>query len=226
MTTRKYSQNEAYNLKDSSSHIKYYDSWAKTYDIDFAKHNSYIYPEKIAKLFLKKANKEDTPILDIGCGTGLVGQGLKSQNLIVDGLDISSGMLIEAKKKQVYRHLILQNLNEWNNELLGTYGALISAGTFTVGHLGCKELFISLSFAQTGAFCVIGINKAHFEAKGFSNLFQRLQSQHIITPVKHLTVPIYGKVDHHESDVNQAHFVVFRLTNELKSMAYWDKLGL
>ena len=51
-------------------------------------------------------SKEHTRILDMGCGTGLVGQYLKEKGFDnIDGQDASQGMLENAKKKGAYKEL-------------------------------------------------------------------------------------------------------------------------
>jgi hypothetical protein len=44
---------------------------------------------------------------------------------------------------------------------------LISAGTFTHGHVGPEALDELWRVAAPGAVCVIGINAAHYESAGF-----------------------------------------------------------
>ena len=46
-------------------------------------------------------------VLDVGCGIGLVGVSLSKLGFVhLDGLDFSSQMLSEARRKGVYRELI------------------------------------------------------------------------------------------------------------------------
>ena len=67
---------DAYSLKTPEDSINLYRSWASTYDSDFAKQNDYRSPLEIAKYFDKYSNNKDTPILDVGAGTGLIGEFL------------------------------------------------------------------------------------------------------------------------------------------------------
>ena len=47
---------------------------------------------------------DQSPVLDIGCGTGLVGVSLREEGWSSEltGVDISLGMLEVAEKKKVY----------------------------------------------------------------------------------------------------------------------------
>ena len=106
---KKFSRDEAYNLLTSADHRDYYDRWAKTYEQDFANETKYIYPEKIAGIMKKWIGSDNINLADIGCGTGLIGAQLYETGWIIDGFDISQGMLAEAEKKKVYQKLICLN---------------------------------------------------------------------------------------------------------------------
>jgi hypothetical protein len=97
---------DAYRLQTPADHQSYYDAWAATYDADFALASGYRPPRAVAQAFLELAGPQDTPIADIGCGTGLLGISLGLPD--VDGFDISSGMLAAAARTAAYRHLISQ----------------------------------------------------------------------------------------------------------------------
>ena len=63
---------DAYSLKTPEDSINLYKTWASTYDDDFARQNDYRSPIEIAKYFEKYSNHSNTPILDVGAGTGLM----------------------------------------------------------------------------------------------------------------------------------------------------------
>jgi predicted TPR repeat methyltransferase len=52
-------------------------------------------------------------VLDLGCGTGLCGPLVAPQADAIDGVDVSSGMLEQARKLGVYRELIHADLGEF-----------------------------------------------------------------------------------------------------------------
>ena len=52
-------------------------------------------------------------VLDLGCGTGLCGQLIAPQADAIDGVDVSSAMLEQARKLGVYRELIHADLGEF-----------------------------------------------------------------------------------------------------------------
>ena len=97
----------AYSLKTPNDNKLYYKEIANSYDRDFAEDLGYIYPSEISKMLIKRLNEINGPICDIGCGTGLVGSFLKNteQSLVIDGVDLSTEMLVIAQGKNVYRKL-------------------------------------------------------------------------------------------------------------------------
>ena len=62
---------------------------------------------------LLDAGKRYRHVLDLGCGTGLCGPLIAPQADIIDGVDVSSAMLDEARKLGVYRELIHADLGEF-----------------------------------------------------------------------------------------------------------------
>ena len=78
-------------------------------------------------------------ILDVGAGTGLVGENLRGRGYThIDALDICQEMLDIAKEKDIYNKLICAALSEEPvSEIAeGEYDGLISCGAFSEGHIG------------------------------------------------------------------------------------------
>lgn len=210
-------RDDVYQLTTPEEHQRYYDAWAKTYDADFAEHHGYAYPERVARLFMAIANPDDAPIADIGCGTGLIGEHLRhlGQKGIIDGFDISQGMLDMAATKQHYNGLFLADITsplpmDYQNH----YGGLISTGTFTLGHLGPDALGHALTMARQDALALIGINAMHFEEKGFDQAFQRWQDHGMITALKWHEVAIYLDDAAAETENTTAWVAEFRVNTE------------
>ena len=134
---------DAYSLKTPKDSINLYKSWAATYDNDFAKENDYRSPIEIAKYFNEYSNNDDTPILDVGAGTGLIGEHLNEPMREIDAIDISPEMLDIARFKNCYSKLIEADLTKKLLINKDHYGAIVSAGTFTHGHIG-PEVFDEL----------------------------------------------------------------------------------
>ncbi|WP_457649227.1 class I SAM-dependent DNA methyltransferase [Profundibacter sp.] len=177
MADSKPDRDAAYALKTPEDSIELYREWAKTYDQDFAKANDYRNPQLIAELFAKRCDG-DTPILDVGAGTGLVGQALAVHGLApVDALDISPDMLAVAQSKGCYRDTIHADLTRQVGIADSVYGGVISVGTFTHGHVGPEAIDELLRVARPGALFALGINAGFYEADGFAEKFASLKDR-------------------------------------------------
>ena len=79
-----------------------YDAWAKAYDDDLAAW-SYQAPEVVAEIVVTR-HPEAGSVLDVGCGTGLVGRALRARGFAgrILGLDISQASLEIARRSGAY----------------------------------------------------------------------------------------------------------------------------
>jgi predicted TPR repeat methyltransferase len=166
----------AYGLQSVEDNRRLYAAWAQTYDCDFADHMGYVLPARVADIFATAAGVVKTGcVLDVGAGTGLVGQRLAFHGFTrVDGVDISSEMLAVAASKGCYNSMIEGDLLGCLPIAADTYDFIISAGTFTHGHVGAEALDELLRIARPGAIFCLSINSAHFTTAGFAVAFERL----------------------------------------------------
>ena len=78
-----------------------------------------------------KQNLPESPtILDLGCGTGLAGEIFSVLGGVMDGLDISPGMLAQARAKGLYRALQSGDIATPPDDLCLRYDLLIAADVF------------------------------------------------------------------------------------------------
>lgn len=180
---------DAYALKTPGDSLRLYGDWADTYDADFAQAMDYRLPAEVAQAFARAGGTG--PVLDVGAGTGLVGQHLAKLRIgPVDGTDISTQMLKVAEAKGVYRRVFAADITRKTAIQPGTYSGIISAGTFTLGHIGPEPIEELLLAATRGAQFALTINAEHFERAGFAAKFAGLAGR-----IKYLTfkdVRIYG----------------------------------
>ncbi|HCB05000.1 MAG TPA: SAM-dependent methyltransferase [Nocardioides bacterium] len=89
-----------------------YDDWARNYDEDLASW-SYQAPLVVADTVVAR-HPEATSILDVGCGTGLVGQALRARGFTgrLRGLDISTASLAIAEQGGAYDSLDTADLQQ------------------------------------------------------------------------------------------------------------------
>ena len=183
----------AYSLGAPDTHIDFYRDFAKLYDSTYAASLGYIYPLGIASV-LSGQKRPQGAILDIGCGTGLVATAIHKvdPNAVIDGVDISPDMLGKARAKGEYRDLIAADLTADCSHIAMDYAAIVSAGTFTFGHLG-PELI-----PEMVGLCV---NSVYFVEQGFRDVLDSLEAGGRIANVALHEMPIYdGRDEAHQDD--------------------------
>lgn len=189
-----------YELASAADIVDCYPSFATSYDMGFAQEMGWYYPKAIAGVYRKQATADDAPVADIGCGTGIVAAELNLAPDQIDGIDISPEMLVLAQGKGLYRRLYEVDLTGDISAIDNAYGAVVSAGTFTFGHLGPAPLRGLLRSARPGALFIIGVNRAHFEKEHFAEILGDMTGQREISPVALEEIAIYAKPGHALSD--------------------------
>jgi ubiquinone/menaquinone biosynthesis C-methylase UbiE len=190
MSEKKIGYDDAYSLKTPEDSKKLYKKWAQTYDDDFALSSNYLSPKKISSFFNKHSRNTDTPILDVGAGTGLVGELLyKTGNKKIIGIDISSEMLEQAKLKGCYSSLIEADITKKIPLKNNSIGAVVSAGTFTHGHVGADALDELLRITKPGGLFVLSVNSKIFIKGGFQEKFLIIKNK--------ISSPIFNEFNAH-----------------------------
>ena len=190
MVEKKIKLNDAYSLKTPNDSIKLYKKWAQTYDKDFALNNNYLSPKKISNYYNKYSRNTDTPILDVGAGTGLVGELLHgSGHEQIIGIDISPEMLRQAEIKRCYSSLIEADITKKIPLENDSIGGIISAGTFTHGHVGPDAIDELIRVIKPGGLFVLSINSKFFKKSGFAEKFKKIKNK--------ISSPIFKKFDAH-----------------------------
>ncbi len=75
---------------------------------DFERHLralGYGAPEVIARVVERTAGSTLARVVDLGCGTGMVGAGLRALSTELHGVDVSPGMLEQARRRRDYDYL-------------------------------------------------------------------------------------------------------------------------
>ena len=206
---------DAYALETPEDSVRLYGEWAPTYDTDFVTQVGYVVYKRVAEQLVKVKERIDGPVLDVGCGTGIVGACLHEKGIdMIDGLDISKRMLTEAGKKtgssgdRVYRKLIQADLTIGTDIVDDCYAGLISAGTFTHGHLGTEPLDELWRVAAPGAQCAIGVRTTHFAAAGFAEKLSADVRDGKITAPELIEVKMYSGGTPKKEHANDKAFIV------------------
>ena len=152
----------------------HYDQWAETYDKDLLQTYGYRAPSFGATGLASVLEDKQARIVDVGCGTGLVGAALAELGFQkIDGVDISENMLAKAKETNAYHTLILQDVEKASVIDEATYDAVISVGAFGKGHLGPEAIPGLIAHAKPGAPVVIFMNADPFVEDNYQRHFDQ-----------------------------------------------------
>lgn len=114
-----------------------YDAWAQRYDADMS--GDYGSPEQAAAQLQRHAPDRAARILDVGCGTGLVGEALARAGYgELHGVDLSAKMLEVAERKGCYAKLARHDLIEDRGAegvLEPPYPVIACVGCMSFGHV-------------------------------------------------------------------------------------------
>nr|VFJ93061.1 MAG: Methyltransferase domain-containing protein [Candidatus Kentron sp. LFY] len=111
-----------------------YDRWAETYDTGLMEDSDYVAPRRCLDILKKYRPAKEARLLDVGAGTGLFGQLLYRHGYRdIVGMDLSEGMLAEARKKDVYLELHRQVLGGALEFPSDGFDAAIAVGVFSPG---------------------------------------------------------------------------------------------
>jgi SAM-dependent methyltransferase len=144
-----------------------YDEWAVDYDADLERAFGWRGHVAAVDIFLKYVTT-DSRVMDVGVGTGLAGfELLKRGFSLLDGFDLSEGMLEQARKRGIYRDLRVGILGEPLNYPTGAYDAAIATGVFTVGHAPASGWDEVARIVAPGGFFVLTIRPDIWEPGGY-----------------------------------------------------------
>lgn len=119
-----------------------FDSFAASFESKLAK-LSYRAPSLVAAMLEDTGRQpsQDLDILDIGCGTGLCGPLVRGYARRLIGIDLSGGMLTQAKEKGLYDYLEQIEITEYLRSQSEAFDVIISADTLV--YFGALEPVIA-----------------------------------------------------------------------------------
>ena len=95
---------------------------------------------------------------------------------MIDGLDLTEGMLKVARGKGVYHDLAVADLTQPIEHPDGSYDVITCVGTLTKGHVGPAVLKEFARVAAGGGVIVATIHDDIFEKGGYKNTVEELQT--------------------------------------------------
>lgn len=158
-----------------------YGDWASTYDQTLTA-CGYKSPWLVASIITARVSDKTTSILDVGCGTGMSGQAMSQAGFsVIDGIDLSQEMLDEARTKDIYRTLTPADLMQQIDIADATYGAAISVGTFTVGHVGPDRIPEVLRLIKPRGLFAFTVRVDAWADQRYEEMLSDLAAQNLLT---------------------------------------------
>lgn len=166
-----------YRARDLPELAKGYEAWAETYDAETAA-SGYRVPHLVAALFARHVPREAAPVLDAGCGTGVLGDllhALGQRGLL--GIDLSEPMLARAARLGAYGELRRMVLGGPLDLPDGAFAAVAASGVFTSGHAPAESLEELLRVTRPGGRLVFSVRDIVHEGAGFRERQEALEAQ-------------------------------------------------
>ncbi|MEQ8818057.1 MAG: class I SAM-dependent methyltransferase [Thalassobaculum sp.] len=159
---------------DTAKLAEVYDAWADEYD-DSVGQVGYTNPAVVTALFARLMPDVAAPVLDAGCGTGLIGHMLGLVGYRdVTGIDLSPGMLKRAAARGCYRALSTAVLGEPLSFPDAAFAGVVASGVFTVGHAPASAFGEIARVMRPGGVFVVSITDPVYEAGGFKAAIDKL----------------------------------------------------
>ena len=167
-----------YGEKNSDEVRFTYRDWADTYDSELLDEFGYQAPNAAVETLQKHLPSLGSVILDMGCGTGLVGELLHSLGYRhLDGLDLSPEMLEKAKARGVYRTLGEADLTE-TLEIEQIYDAVICVGVFSHQRSQAFDLVKLFAGLKPNGVLVATVNGKGWRDIGWETLLEQSERKH------------------------------------------------
>lgn len=164
-----------YNASNFDELAERYDIWAEEYDEDIQNIFGNVSPKKIVDV-VSKYISFDAKLLDVGAGTGLVGQILSQRGYSnLDALDISQKMLEEAGKKGVYHNLYQKVLGNDLGLPTDSYDAIIAKGVFAPNHAPSNAFDELIRITKSGGYVIFTIRVDFYENSDFKDKLSSLE---------------------------------------------------
>lgn len=190
---------------------RYYDEWARRYDIDLGEW-AYTAPQVAAVTLLEHAN-EPAAVLDAGCGTGLVGQALRRAGFggALTGVDVSRESLRLARGTGAYDRTSIANLQsplEFGDD---AFDAVVCVGvmTYVPDVERCWTEFARV--VRAGGVVVVTQREDLWEERDCAGVVARLADAGVWAPIEVTEPQPYLPGNDDYADRIGVHYVVARI---------------
>ncbi len=140
--------------------LEKYDNWANEYESDLVDEMDYVAHIDAARIFSEIVTDKNCRILDVACGTGLVGEELRRFGYLrIDGTDFSGEMLKVSEQRNIYQQLFQHDFTG-PLKIPGQYDAVICVGMFSFSIPKITAMIHVIRAAKPDSYCVITVNGA------------------------------------------------------------------
>ncbi len=154
---------KAYAAKNADELAEAYDDWAGEYE-DHMKSIGYTHPAMVTSLASRHIPAGAAPILDAGCGTGIMSEIMQALgHTHIVGLDASPGMLKVAAEKAHYKELHHLYLGEPLDFETDSFAGVVSSGVFTQGHAPLSGLDELIRVTKPGGRLCFSVARTYLE---------------------------------------------------------------
>ncbi|MFT5336625.1 MAG: ubiquinone/menaquinone biosynthesis C-methylase UbiE [Luteibaculaceae bacterium] len=165
--------------KNEDELLGVYKDWAPLYDTDNDNLLGTVSQPNTVQIFHEHIKDCKLKIIDVGCGTGLVGLELQNRGFSnFDGIDISQEM-IDIAQGRGYNSLFLGNLNKSLPIDSNSYDAALCVGVFTHGHVGPERFSELVRIVKPEGIICFTINENVYESSGFDIAIKHLESENV-----------------------------------------------
>jgi ubiquinone/menaquinone biosynthesis C-methylase UbiE len=137
--------------------VDYYSKWSENYDQDLNP-NIYRGPQIAADICDIFFPNKQLRIIDIGSGTGFVGEYLNKHGFLnIDALEPSIGMLEKSREKGFYKNYINEPIESNKKTSIedSAYDVLVLAGSMGEGHIPTLGLHEFVRITKSNGYIII-----------------------------------------------------------------------
>lgn len=131
-----------------------FDTYADNFEKDLLENLKYQTPRLLADTIKRYAASNTLNILDMGCGTGLMGKLIRPIGRTLTGVDLSANMLKKAREHQIYDHLFHGSLTQFLQTQDKIFDLAVAADVFVyLGDLSPVFSGVRQVLSDGGLFC-------------------------------------------------------------------------
>ncbi len=165
---------DVYGAKSPEETRAIYNQWADSYDADNLS-RGFRLPSLAAGMLARFLGQTNGPILDAGCGTGVVSEALKLMGYgPITGCDLSPDMLAAARKTGAYSELHEVDMGQPMPFPKGAFTGFVCVGSFGPGHAPPVSLEHLAHVTLPRGYGVFNLIEATYQEQGFPAIMEGL----------------------------------------------------